>query len=328
LREPLFEPANDVKNDEMTLFYYDPKFMEHITGNHPENATRILPTVRHLHFLGLDSACNRPAWTPASIERLEYVHTPDYIKSIELFAKQGGGLIEQDTVLSPLSYDVARLAAGAVCDATARVIRGEDKNAFCLVRPPGHHAMADHSMGFCIFNNVAIGAQVAVREFGLDRVLIVDWDVHHGNGTQAIFWNDARVGFFSMHRDPFYPGTGAANEIGAGEGLGTTCNVPMPYGTPHDRKLAIFRRRLNEFSDRIKPQLIFISAGFDAHKEDPIGSLGLEAVDFAVMTNVVLEIANKYTGGKVISVLEGGYNPDANSDCIEAHLQCLIDATN
>ncbi len=186
----------------MTLFYYDPKFMEHITGKHPENAARILPTIRHLHFLGLDSSCKRPAWTPASIERLEYVHTKAHIRSIELFAKQGGGTIEHDTVLSPLSYDVATLAAGAVCDATVRVIHGEDKNAFCLVRPPGHHAMPDHAMGFCLFNNVAVGARVATREFGIDRVLIVDWDVHHGNGTQAIFWEDPQVGYFSLHRSP------------------------------------------------------------------------------------------------------------------------------
>jgi acetoin utilization deacetylase AcuC-like enzyme len=312
----------------MTLYYYDPEFMEHVTGRHPENAARIMQTVRHLHFLGLDSVCERPSWEPVSIERLEYVHTSKYIKSIEAFAKHGGGTIEQDTVLCADSYEVARMAAGAVSDASVRVLEGEEENAFCLVRPPGHHAMPDHAMGFCIFNNVAIGARVAVREFGLDRVLIVDWDVHHGNGTQAIFWEDAKVGFFSMHRDPFYPGTGAADEIGVGDGLGTTCNLPILFGTPRERILSSFKSKLNEFADRIKPQLVFVSAGFDAHKDDPIGSLGLEAEDFDLMTKVVLEIANKYAGGRLVSVLEGGYNPEANSDCIEVHLQVLIDATN
>ncbi len=222
------------------------------------------------------------------------MHTKAYIRSIELFAKQGGGRIEHDTVLSPQSYEVATLAAGAVCDATERVIRGEDKNAFCLVRPPGHHAMPDHAMGFCLFNNVAVGARVATREFGIDRVLIVDWDVHHGNGTQAIFWEDSQVGYFSLHRTPLYPGTGAASEIGEGPGTGTTCNLPVLFGTPRDQLLTGFKNKLNDFADRIQPQVVFISAGFDAHKDDPIGSLGLEADDFGTMTRFVTEIANKH----------------------------------
>ena len=159
----------------------------------------------------------------------------DYVDSIEQFAEHGGGgYIEEDTVVSEKSYEVARMAVGAVCDAVERVVVGEDKTAFCLVRPPGHHAMPDHAMGFCLFNNIAVGARVATQELGVERVLIVDFDVHHGNGTQAMFWEDADVGYFSMHRSPFYPGTGAADEIGAGAGVGTTLNLPVAFGTPRE----------------------------------------------------------------------------------------------
>ncbi len=178
----------------MTLLYYDPVFQEHDTGDHPENGGRILAVVRHLNFVALDTSCKRPGWDAASVERLCYVHSRQYVDSVEQFAAGGGGYIEEDTSVSEKSYEVARMAVGAVCDAVERVVVGEDRTAFCLVRPPGHHAMPDHAMGFCLFNNIAVGARVATREFGLERVLIVDFDVHHGNGTQAMFWEDADVG--------------------------------------------------------------------------------------------------------------------------------------
>jgi acetoin utilization deacetylase AcuC-like enzyme len=308
----------------MTLLYYDPIFQEHRTGDHPENAGRILPVVRHLNFVALDTSCKRPAWQAARRKQVALVHTPEYIDSVQAFADQGGGWIEQDTVVSPRSFDVALHAAGAVCDAVTRVVAGEDTTAFCLVRPPGHHAMRDHPMGFCLFNNIAIGARLATEQLGVERVLIVDWDVHHGNGTQATFWEDPRVGFLSMHRWPFYPGTGADDEIGSGPGLGTTLNLPIAFGTSRKEQLTRFRGALGQFADKIKPQLILISAGFDSHKDDPIGSLGLESTDFATLTQIVMAVAEVHAQGRIVSALEGGYNPRALTECVECHLETLL----
>jgi acetoin utilization deacetylase AcuC-like enzyme len=179
-------------------------------------------------------------------------------------------------------------------------------------------------MGFCLFNHVAIAARVATDEHGLDRVLIVDWDVHHGNGTQNTFWTDPRVGFLSIHRWPFYPGSGDSNETGAGAGLGTTVNLPMEFGTSRKEYLARFRQALENFSDRMRPQLILISAGFDAHREDPVGSLGLEIEDFEALTRIVVDIAAAHANGRVVSALEGGYNPGVLAFCVEAHLKELL----
>jgi acetoin utilization deacetylase AcuC-like enzyme len=240
------------------------------------------------------------------------------------YAKAGGGYIEADTVVSPASYEVALTAAGAVCDAVQRIVAGEDTQALCLVRPPGHHALTKQAMGFCLFNNVAIAARLAIDNLGLDRVLIVDWDIHHGNGTQATFWTEPRVGFLSIHRWPFYPGTGDADETGAGDGLGATRNLPIAYGTPRSEYLAAFRNAVAQFADRIRPQLVFISAGFDAHRLDPVGDLGLETEDFAALTDVVLDAAAAHAGGRVVSVLEGGYDPATNAACVALHLETML----
>jgi acetoin utilization deacetylase AcuC-like enzyme len=302
------------------LLYYSPVFLEHDTGAHPENAGRLLPIARQLHKAAWQFDIARPDWQPISDERLARVHTAAYVESLRRFAEQGGGHIEADTVLSPRSLDVARLAAGAMCDAVERVVRGTDPLAFCLVRPPGHHALAAHAMGFCLLANAALGARLAIDELGLDRVLIVDWDVHHGNGTQEIFWADPQVGFFSIHRYPFYPGTGAADETGTGPGLGTTVNVPIAYGTPRADILAAFSAAVERLADRMRPQLVIISAGFDAHRLDPIGSLQLETEDFAALARVVREVAAVHCQGRIVSVLEGGYHPQALAESIEAHL--------
>ncbi len=179
-------------------------------------------------------------------------------------------------------------------------------------------------MGFCLFNNVAIGARVATDEHKLSRVLIVDWDVHHGNGTQDAFWTDERVGFFSIHRWPFYPGTGDSDETGSGAGLGTTLNVPIEFGTARREYLAHFRATLENFADKLRPQLVLISAGFDSHRDDPVGSLGLEIEDFSELSRIVLDIADVHAGGRVVSVLEGGYNPGVLAGCVEVHLQELL----
>lgn len=304
----------------MTLLYTSPRFLDHETGSHPERAERIRQIPERLKEMGLLAQCRQTEFQPAAPHRVARVHSPAYINEIWAFAKSGGGYLEADTVVSPASYEVALLAAGSVCDAVERVVRGEDTQALCLVRPPGHHSLANRAMGFCIFNNVAIGARLAIDELGLERVLIADWDVHHGNGTQATFWEDPQVGFLSIHRWPFYPGTGAADETGAGRGLGTTVNLPTPFGTPRTEYLAEFTSSLETFADKMKPELVLISAGFDTHRLDPIGSLGLETEDFVALTRAVLEVAKTHAGGRVISVLEGGYDPRVLAECIGVHL--------
>ncbi|HTQ38396.1 MAG TPA: histone deacetylase [Pirellulales bacterium] len=308
----------------MTLLYYHRRFLDHDTGAHPERPARLSQVISHLEHEGLAARCRRENWQRVSPQRLARVHRPDYAAALEAFARQGGGRIEVDTVVCPASYDVATLAAGAVADAVDRVIRGEEKNALCLVRPPGHHALAAGAMGFCLFNNVAIGAKVAIDELQLDRVLIVDWDVHHGNGTQDAFWTDPRVGFLSIHRWPFYPGTGDSDETGAGAGLGTTLNVPVKFGTSRHDYLAQFRRALETFADRLRPQLVLISAGFDSHRDDPVGSLGLEIEDFQTLTQAVQQVAQTHAQGRMVSVLEGGYNPGILAGCVEVHLLELL----
>jgi acetoin utilization deacetylase AcuC-like enzyme len=307
------------------LLYYDPAFLEHQTGSHPERPLRLIKVIDQLEHAALVARCTRPAWQPVSMERLARVHDLHYAESVAEFARRGGGQIESDTIVSPASYDVALLAAGAVCDAVERVVRAEDQHALCLVRPPGHHALRAEVMGFCLFNNVAIGARTAIGELGLERVLVVDWDVHHGNGTQDTFWRDEQVGFFSIHRWPFYPGSGRESETGDGPGLGATLNVPVEFGTSRRDYLDRFRGSLETFASHIKPQLVLISAGFDSHRTDPIGSLGLESDDFETLTSIVLDVANAFAGGKVVSVLEGGYNPQALAESVELHLNKLIE---
>jgi acetoin utilization deacetylase AcuC-like enzyme len=308
----------------VTLLYYDSCFLEHETGTHPERGERLAQVMRHLERTGLADRCGRPAWERLSAKRLARVHDLEYAAALEAFARQGGGRVEEDTVVSPASYKVASKAAGAACDAVERVVRGEDTQALCVVRPPGHHALTDRAMGFCLLNNIALAARTATAELGLDRVLIVDWDVHHGNGTQAAFWRDPQVGFLSIHRWPFYPGTGDIDETGSGPGLGTTVNLPVTFGTPRAEYLARFTTELGRFADKMRPQLVLVSAGFDSHRDDPIGSLGLEIEDFEPLTNTVLDIARTHAGGRVVSVLEGGYNPGILAGCVETHLRALL----
>jgi acetoin utilization deacetylase AcuC-like enzyme len=308
----------------MTLLYYDHRFLDHDIGHHPDRPERLLQIWERLEQTGLAEQCVRPVWLPVSRSRLERVHEPAHIDHMQAFAQRGGGLIDSDTVVSPASADVAQFATGAACDTVDRVVAGEDKTALCLVRPPGHHALPDRAMGFCLFNNIAVAARVALDEHQLDRVLVIDWDVHHGNGTQDMFYADGRVGFFSVHRWPFYPGTGAADETGTGRGLGTTRNLPIKFGTSRDVYRAKFRREIEDFVARVRPQLVLVSAGFDAHHADPIGSLGLEVEDFAELTQIVRAVADEYAGGRVVSLLEGGYNPPVLAECVETHLRGLM----
>jgi acetoin utilization deacetylase AcuC-like enzyme len=304
----------------MTLLYCHPCFLDHETGNHPERANRIRHLPERLAAAGLSSQCRAPEFKPVTRQRLARIHSPAYIDEVWAYAKSGGGHLDSDTIVSPASYDVALMAVGSVCDAVERLLRGEDSKALCLVRPPGHHAMINRAMGFCLFNNIAVAARVAVDILELDRVLIVDWDIHHGNGTQAAFWEDPRVGLLSIHRWPFFPGTGDSDETGGGPGLGTTLNLPVKFGTPRNDYLSLFRNNLEEFAAKIKPQLVLVSAGFDTHRLDPVGNLGLETEDFVPLTNMVLDVADTYSAGRVVSVLEGGYDPDILADCVTVHL--------
>ncbi len=308
----------------MTLLYYDPIFLEHDTGGHPENASRLRAILSRIEANKVDAGCTKPTWTPATREQLLRVHSADTIDAIKRFVDAGGSQIEQDTVVSDQSFDAARLAAGAACDAVRRVVGGEDRNALCLVRPPGHHALHDRPMGFCLVNNIAIGARYAIEELGLERVMIVDWDVHHGNGTQATFWDDPSVAFLSMHRYPFYPGSGAADETGTGAGLGLTVNLPIQFGTSREEQIEQFRHASEALAEKTKPQLIMISAGFDSHRNDPVGSLGLESEDFTTFSEILLGIARTHADGRVVSLLEGGYNPNALAESVECHLRSLL----
>ncbi|WP_339736129.1 histone deacetylase [uncultured Gimesia sp.] len=310
----------------MTILYSDPVFLKPDTGNPPENPARILPAVRRVNQIAIHAGCPRRSWDEVSDSRLERVHSRKYIRFVKEFCLQGGGYISDDSFVGPRSSQVARMAVGAVCDAVEQVVQGANERAFCLVRPPGHHATSDTAMGYCLFNNVAVGARLAIDELGLERVLIVDWDVHHGDGTQEIFWEDGQVGFLSIHRSSFYHSTGTAAETGAGAGLGTTVNVPVEFGTSREDYFEMFTSAVERLAEKIKPQLVLISAGFDSHKADPVGSLGLESEDFGRLTRIVLDIAAVHAGDRVVSVLEGGYNPHALAESIEHHLLELTSA--
>jgi acetoin utilization deacetylase AcuC-like enzyme len=306
------------------VLYSHRRFLDHDTGDHPESPLRLEHVAQRLDESELASRCTRPNWQPVTEQRLLAVHDAAHIARVADLARRRGGRLDADTVVSAESFDVARLAAGAGCDAVERVLRGEDRTALCVCRPPGHHAVRNRAMGFCLFGNVAVAARVATDEFALDRVLVVDWDVHHGNGTQDMFYDDGRVGFFSIHRWPFYPGSGSGDETGAGDGLGTTLNLPTRFGTSRQEFLTRFADELATFAARMKPQLVLISAGFDAHAADPVGSLGLETEDFAELTRTVLAVADAHAEGRVVSVLEGGYNPPELADCVALHLENLL----
>jgi acetoin utilization deacetylase AcuC-like enzyme len=306
----------------MTLLYTSPRFLDHRTGEHPENAQRLEYVTAHLEATGLASRSTKHEWQAADNATLAAVHDSKLISSLEQLAERGG-MADPDTIVGHESVDVARLAAGAVVDAVNRVIEGQDPRALCLVRPPGHHALRDTAMGFCLFNNIAVGAQAALNR-DVNRILVIDWDVHHGNGTQAIFYEEPRVGFFSVHRWPFYPGTGTVDETGTGRALGTTRNLPVIFGTSRRDYESMVMRELEDFAAKIKPELVLVSAGFDAHHNDPVGSLGLEVEDFEWLTAAAVEIADTYAGGRLVSTLEGGYNPHVLAECVATHLAGLM----
>ncbi|MFM8407178.1 MAG: histone deacetylase [Pirellulaceae bacterium] len=303
--------------------YASQAFGEHQTGVHPERPERTMVVDRRLREAGRIPRGQAATWSPASWETLRLVHDPGYLEKLKQFASPEPTWIDKETILSPRSFEVACLASGAVIDAVDRMTSGEAPLAFIASRPPGHHALADRAMGFCLINHIAVGARYAIEHHRFHRVLIVDWDVHHGNGTQAIFWEDPSVGFFSMHRWPFYPGTGSREETGSGRGLGLTKNLPLAYGTPAHQVVERFCEEVSQFADRIQPELILVSAGFDAHWEDPLGGLSLELEHFQQMAKHLRQLAQRHTQGRLLSLLEGGYHLKNLPDLVLAHLDAL-----
>jgi acetoin utilization deacetylase AcuC-like enzyme len=322
----LFPSRSSFYRDCMTVLIRDPRFLRHQTGHHPECPARLAAIMERLERAGLRARTREITFLPLPADAVARIHRPEVIARAQTVAAAGGGLLDADTVVCPESVDVAFAAAGACVAAVDAVMNGPERNGLCLVRPPGHHATLARSMGFCLFNNVALAADHARSAFGVNRVLIVDWDVHHGNGTQDIFFADSSVMFFSIHRfgHGFYPGTGAADETGTGPGLGFTINAPVRYGTPRPQYHAHFLSALEKAADRMRPELVLLSAGFDAHRRDPIGSLGLEAEDFATLTRLMLQVADTHAQGRLVSCLEGGYDLTALAESVQAHLEELL----
>jgi acetoin utilization deacetylase AcuC-like enzyme len=304
--------------------FTDRRMIEHqVPSRHPERPDRLRAILRQIERTGYHNTCPSGIVREATPGELGRVHSPGYLRQVAELESRGGGMLDPDTWLLPGSALAARLAAGAAIEAVSFVMGGLDRRALCLVRPPGHHARPSEGMGFCIYANVALAAEAALAQVDLNRILIVDFDVHHGNGTQEVFYRSSRVGGRSIHRYPFYPGTGAKDETGSGDGLGSTRNIPLPYGTPRPHYHSAFRAGLEALADRIRPELILISAGFDAHAEDPVGDLGLETEDFEVLTKEVVLVAETHAHGRIVSVLEGGYNVPILAGCVVAHLHAL-----
>lgn len=307
----------------------DPAVQKHDTGDgHPECAARYASIMDRLATTDLLTELLRIESRSATNDDLALIHAPDYIQLVAREIEQGRTeLSTGDAVIGAHSLEAARVAAGAGLSAVDAVFSGIVVNAFCLVRPPGHHATANRGMGFCLFNNIAIAARYAQRKYGAEHVLIVDWDVHHGNGTQDIFYRDGSVLFFSTHQWPLYPGTGPASETGEGDGAGKTINCPLPAGSGREEILSAFQSKLVPAAQAFQPDLILISAGFDSRIGDPLGGFTLSDEDFRELTCVVTEMADQYCDGRIVSLLEGGYNLRGLALATEAHIRSLQTGT-
>jgi len=305
------------------LFATHERYLDHIAGrHHPERPARLEAVLEGVAAVGLGDDLVRFAPRPATRDELERVHGAAYIDRVEAFCRAGGGRLDPDTGASEGSLDAALLAAGAGLDAVERLERGEGDSAFCAVRPPGHHALAERAMGFCLFNNVAVtAAELAARD---ERVLIVDFDAHHGNGTQDLFYDDPRVTYVSMHEWPLFPGTGALAETGSGDAVGNTINFPFPAGTAGDAYLAALDEVVLPVAEEWKPTWLLISAGFDAHRLDPLTDLGLTSGDYGMITERLLRLVGPR---RVITFLEGGYDLEALASSAGACLSALAGGT-
>ena len=307
--------------DDVLLFLHN-AMLEHDSGaGHPERPDRLRAICEKLKHSPIPNV----RWAepqPAAREQIEQVHKPAYVDRLEALRDRSAAL-DADTAVSPGSIPAAYLAAGAAIEAVTAVVSGRVRRAFALVRPPGHHAEADRAMGFCLFNNVAVDTAHAPAALGCHRILIVDWDVHHGNGTQHIFWDRADVLFFSTHRYPFYPGTGGVNEVGTDKGAGFTINVPLSAGFGDGEYQAIFRELLVPIADAFAPDLILVSAGFDAHRNDPLGGMAVTEDGFASLCATVCDLADRHAQGRLALVLEGGYDLTALADSVHACVNVL-----
>ena len=304
-----------------TAFLADPIAKEHDPGpGHPEQPARWDAAV---HGVG-DHTLTRTPPRSATEDELMLCHSRAYIATAHRDVQSGRhALSTGDTDINARSFDVALRAAGTCLSAVDLVMEGKANNAFCIVRPPGHHASGSRGMGFCLFNNIAVAARYAQRKHGVERVAIADWDVHHGNGTQDIFYADGSVFFFSTHQSPWYPGTGDARETGEGAGKGCTLNCPFPAGAGKEEILGAFRDQFSPKMDEFRPDLLLISAGFDSRRGDPLGRFVLTDTDFSELTTLMRAIADKHAKGRLISVLEGGYNLDGLAKAVSAHAHSL-----
>jgi acetoin utilization deacetylase AcuC-like enzyme len=306
----------------------DPAFRLHDTGlGHPESPQRLEAIEAELQRRGLIQRCRLIQARPAVDRELLRCHTSSYLQTVRREVAYGAAQLSTgDTTISEHSEDVARLAAGGTLAAVDAVLAGRVNHAFALVRPPGHHAEAGRGMGFCLFNNVALAARHAQAVHGLERVLIVDWDLHHGNGTQAMFWSDPSVLYASVHEWGNYPGSGAAEERGEGAGRGFTLNCPLPAYSDGQSVLMALDAALAPVVARFRPQLVLVSAGFDGHRGDPLGHFLLEDADYTALTQLCLAIAAEHAGGRLVSVLEGGYGLKGLAGAAAAHVEALLAA--
>ena len=309
-----------------TAIIHHPVFAQHDTGpGHPESPARYEVVMKALRAdTELWSRLLEVEAREAPRGDVQACHAPQHFKNVERVVREGTAYLDSDTVVSLHSLEAALRAAGGACRAVDAIMKGEASNAFVPVRPPGHHATNERAMGFCLFNNVAIGARYAQSYYPeIERVAVIDWDVHHGNGTQGIFYDDPSVFFFSMHQYPWYPGTGARGETGIGRGRGSTVNVPLKARTPAQEQRRVFESAIQEIDARFKPDLVIISAGFDAHLEDPLGQLQLEDDDFVWMTRIAREWADNVCSGRIIACMEGGYNLQTLGGTVVSHVREL-----
>ncbi len=325
--EQKMRSKNQSNRKPKTGFVYHDIYLEHkTTAGHPESPQRLVAIVKNLKEKKLYSELFPITPSPVEMQWLKKIHLPEYIeRARESCEEEAGYLDSLDVPISSKSYDAALMAAGGVLSAIDAVMEGKIRNAFCAVRPPGHHAVEDKALGFCIFNNIAIGTRYIQEKYGLPKILIVDWDVHHGNGTQAEFYDDPNVLYFSVHRYPFYPGTGSEMEKGIEKGSNYTINVPLPAGSTDQDYLIAFEKKLKPAALSFSPDFVLISAGFDAHKDDPLGGMKVTEEGFVQMTKIVRDIAQKCCESRLVSVLEGGYNLDALAASIEAHIRVLME---
>jgi acetoin utilization deacetylase AcuC-like enzyme len=291
-----------------TAYITHPRYIEHDLDSHPEHAGRIRAAWEQLALF--DKRLSVIEAEPVSEDLLLRVHQPEYLRFLEKIGQtyQAPVLISADTYFTPTSYEIACLSAGGLVRAIDEVLTGKANNALALVRPPGHHALADRAMGFCIFANVVIGARHAQLNHHLDRVMIVDYDVHHGNGTQDLLYDDPHALFISTHQYPYYPGTGDVHETGSGDGIGFTVNIPLRAGHGDESYAAVFSDIIWPVAERYKPQLVLVSAGFDAHWDDPLANMRLSLGGYDHLTRELIRMAERFCDGKIVFVTEGGYN--------------------